>query len=186
MRPSPPPPPPPPPPKAVPEKPPERPTLFVRVGRLNLRAGPGMDFPKLGLLERNEEVEKLGEAEDWFQVKVKRSGTLGWVASRYLSKTKVAIPLELEPKPPTAPSPEETPPSEPKPPKPAKPETVLPRAPKPAEAAEPPAPEAPEEPAPSPEPEPLPAKPALPKEEPPAPPAAPPPPEEKPDSIRIM
>jgi uncharacterized protein YraI len=158
------------------------------VGRLNLRAGPGMDFPKIGLLERNEEVEKLGQAEDWFQVKVKRSGTLGWVASRYLSKTKVAIPLELEPTPPTAPSPEETPFTAPKPTKPTKPETVLPRAPKPAEAAEPPPPEPPEEPAPAPSPEaePLPAKPAPPKEEPPAPPAAPTPPEEKPDSIRIM
>ena len=76
---------PPPPPAAHPEPPPQRPTFYVKVGRLNLRAGPGMDFPKLGLLERNEEVEKVGEAENWYQIRVKRDGTLGWVSSEYLS-----------------------------------------------------------------------------------------------------
>lgn len=186
MPPSPPPGPPPPRPQVTPEQP-ERPSFFVRVGRLNLRAGPGMDFPKIGLLERNEELEKVGEAEDWYQVRVKRSGTLGWVSSRYLSSTRVTVPLETAPEAPTTPTPEETPPSATKPPTPAKPETVVPRAPKPAEAAEPPAPQPSEEPAPAPSPGPeaVPEKPTPKIEEPPATPA-PAPPEEKPKSIRIM
>ncbi len=185
-----PPPPPPPPPRVAPEPPPQRPIYYVRVGLLNLRAGPGMDFPKIGQLNRNEELEKVGEAEDWFQVRVKRDGTLGWVASRYLSGKPVPAPLETAaPEPPTAPPPGEAAPGEPKQPKPSKVETIMPRAPKPAEAAEPPPPEAePVEepvPAPSPEPEPMPVKPAPKPEESPAPPA-PAPPEEKPEKIRIM
>jgi hypothetical protein len=190
------PPPPPPPPPAAPEQPAPHPTVYVKVARLNLRAGPGMDFPKIGLIERNEELEKLGQTEDWVQVRVKRDRSLGWVASEYLSASPVAAPLETAaPEPPGAPAPAAKEPSaaEPKRPKPAKVETVVPRAPKPAEAAEPPAPkarpkpaaEAEAEPAPSPEPKAAPAKPAPVKEE-PAPPAAPAPDEDQPSRIRIM
>jgi len=155
-----------------------------------------MDFPKIGFIERNEELEKLGEAEDWVQVRVKRDRTLGWVASEFLSSAPVAAPLETtSPAPTTSPPPGSPPPKEPPPadlkrPKPTKVETVVPRAPKPAEAAEPPPPPKPKPspepaPAPSPEPKTVPAKPAPKIEEPPAPPA-PEPPEEKPSRIRIM
>jgi uncharacterized protein YraI len=185
----------PPPPPATRPEPPQRPSLYVKVGRLNLRAGPGMDFPKLGSLERNEEVEKLGEAENWYQVRVKRDGTLGWVSSEYLSSTPVTSPIETPvPETPSAPSAKEkvtppTPDAEPKKPKPAKVETPAPREPKPAEAAEPPPRKAKpiEEAAPPPAPKAQPEKPAPRREEPPpAPPPAPPPPEEKPSGIRIM
>jgi len=183
------PPPPPPPPPGAPAPPPQRPTLYVKVSRLNLRAGPGMDFPKIGLLERNEELEKLGQTEDWVQVRVKRNQSLGWVASEYLSSTPVAAPVETAAPEPTAPPP---PPKEPaggelKRPKPPKAEAPPPRIPKPAEAAEPPAPKPKPTPeaAPPSEAKPAPAKPAPPKEEPPPAPA-PQPPEEKPSRIRIM
>jgi len=186
---------PPPPPAAHPEPPPQRPTFYVKVGRLNLRAGPGMDFPKLGLLERNEEVEKVGEAENWYQIRVKRDGTLGWVSSEYLSSTPVTSPIETPvPEVPAAPAAKtkETPPAapeEPKKPKPAK-ETPTPREPKPAEAAEPPARKAKpvEEEAPPPAPRQVQEKPSPKKEEPPPAPPSPPsaPPEEKPSGIRIM
>jgi len=174
--------PPPPPPKAAPEAPP-RPTYYVRVDLLNLRAGPGMDFPKIGQLNRNEELEKVGEAEDWFQVRVKRDGTLGWVAARYLSGQPVSVAQPPGPAPPGEAAPGEAQP----PAKPSKVETVLPRAPKPAEAAEPPPPEPKpeEEPAPEPAPEVLPAKPE-PKPAEPVVPPAPTTPEEKPERIRIM
>jgi uncharacterized protein YraI len=178
---------PPPPPVAAPQPPPQRETLYVKVGRLNLRAGPGMDFPKLGLLERNEEVEKLGEAENWYQVRVKRDGTLGWVSSEYLSKTPVTSPI-VTPVPQAPPAPAET-----KPQAPAKPETTVPRAPKPAEAPAPQAPEAKpvEEEAPPPPPKAVQEKPAVKQEEPPPPPPPPPPtpqpaPEEQSGGIRIM
>jgi hypothetical protein len=170
---------PPPPPAAAPQPPPQRETFFVKVGRLNLRAGPGMDFPKLGLLERNEEVEKLGEAENWYQVRVKRDSSLGWVSSEYLSSTPVTSPIQT-PVPEAPPAPAET-----KQPKPSKVETTVPRAPKPAEAAEPPAPKAKPAAEPALEPKAVPEKPA-PKQVEPPPPPPPPPPEEKPGGIRIM
>jgi hypothetical protein len=176
-------PPPPPPPVAAPP-PPSRLTLYVNASRLNLRACPGMDCPRVATLERNEEVEKVAETEDWVQVRVKRDGTIGWVANPYLSDRPV--PVEMAPATPTPATPEAGPPAAaaPERPKPAKPsETVLPRpAPKPAEAAEPGP-----EPAPVSEPETAPEKPA-PAEKPvetPAP-VKPQPEPEPPKKIRIM
>ncbi|MEJ2225671.1 MAG: SH3 domain-containing protein [Syntrophobacterales bacterium] len=175
-------PPAPPPPRVAPA-PPQRPSYYVKVDLLNLRAGPGMDFPKIGQLNRNEELEKVGETEDWFQVRVKRSGTLGWVAARYLSGQPVSVA-----QPPTPAAPGEAAPTEAQPEKPSKVETVVPRAPKPAEAAEPPPPKPKpeEEAAPAPAPEVVPAKPEPKPPEPVVPPPAPTPTEEKPERIRIM
>jgi len=171
-----------------------RPVFYVKVNHLNLRACPGMDCPKISLLERDEEVEKVGAAEDWFQIRVKRDGRLGWVDSRYLSPTPVAAPEAAPPSPPVElpppPLPERIqppPPEKPAPPpvekfKPVKPEEAVPPARQKPEEAKPakPAKAKPEETgggAPKVE------KPA-PKEEKPAPP-----PEETPEpgqKIRIM
>ena len=87
---------------AAPAPPPQvsREVLYVKVRNLNLRACPGMDCPKISVLERNEEVEKVGSSEDWFQIRVKRDGRLGWVDSRYLSPTPVAAPEAAPPSPP--------------------------------------------------------------------------------------
>jgi hypothetical protein len=133
---------PPPPPTPVAPAPPSRPVFYVNVPRLNLRACPGMDCPRISVLELNESVEKTGEAEDWSQVRVTRDGRLGWVASRYLSAEPVAPP---EAPVATPPLPEVPPPLPPpvKPPvaerpRPAKPPEAVPRTAKPAEAAEPP------------------------------------------------
>ena len=184
-----------------------RPTFYVAVrNTLNLRAGPGMDFFMLAVLQRNEEVEKVGESGDWSQIRVKRDGTIGWVNSRYLSPNPVAATPEVAPPPippeavtppplpeiPAAPKP--TPPSPPaveKPPKAARPgEAPAPAIRKPEEAQPPrrakPAKPAEEE-APEPE-QPRRVKPEKPAPEPPAvkptPPATPEP--EKPGKIRIM
>ena len=68
-----------------------RPTFYVSVkNRLNLRACPGMDCPKIAVLDQNQEVEKVGDAADWSQIRINRDGTIGWVSSRYLSATPVA------------------------------------------------------------------------------------------------
>ncbi len=87
---------------AAPKLPPQvnRPVFYVKADHLNLRACPGMDCPKVSLLERNEEVEKVGASEDWVQIRVKRDGRLGWVDSRYLSPTQVAAPEAAPPAPP--------------------------------------------------------------------------------------
>ncbi|MFZ0051258.1 MAG: SH3 domain-containing protein [Desulfobaccales bacterium] len=173
-----------------------RPVFYVKVNHLNLRACPGMDCPKISLLERNEEVEKVGAAEDWFQIRVKRDGRLGWVDSRYLSPTPVAAPEAAPPPPPVQVLPpppiEEVPPPLPPPQRPAPPPVEKVKPVKPEEAA-PPAKQKPEEAKPA---KPAKAKPeetggGAPKVEKPAPkeekPA--PPPEETPapaQKIRIM
>ncbi len=101
-------------PPAAPALPPQvsRPVFYVKVNHLNLRACPGMDCPKISQLERDEEVEKVGAAEDWVQIRVKRDGRLGWVDSRYLSPTPMAAPEAAPPSPPVEalPPPLETPP----------------------------------------------------------------------------
>lgn len=185
--------PPPPPPPRVAVPPPSRPLFYVNASRLNLRACPGMDCPKVATLERNDEVERMAETEDWIQVRVKRDGSIGWVAARYLSDSPV--PVDMAPVPPVAepPVPEVArpePPIAPEKPKPVKPaETYLPKpAPKPtskpAEAAEPEA-----EPVAPAEPKPAPAKPAPPPTPAPAEkpaPAKPAPEPEQPKKIRIM
>ncbi len=89
-------PPPPPPPAPTATPPPSRPLFYVNASRLNLRACPGMDCPKVAALERNEEVEKVAEAEDWVQVRIKRDGSIGWVASRFLGTAQYPEPKEQE------------------------------------------------------------------------------------------
>ena len=58
-----------------------------------------MDCPKIAVLNRNQEVEKVGDAADWSQIRVKLDGTIGWVDSRYLSPTPVAASPEVAPPP---------------------------------------------------------------------------------------
>ena len=142
----------PPPPRAPAPPPPQvvRPVFYIQANRLNLRACPGMDCPKVSTLDRGEEVEKVGASEDWFQIRVIRDGSLGWVDSKYLSSTPVPQGPEAAPAPPpvpTAPPGEVAPPPLPEriqpPPLPAKPAPVPPtkppaveKPPKPAKPAE--------------------------------------------------
>jgi hypothetical protein len=70
---------------------PERPILFVGTNHLILRACPGKDCPKIYPLELNAEVEKIGETENWAQIRVKKDGNMGWVYSRYLSQKRVEV-----------------------------------------------------------------------------------------------
>ena len=172
-----------------------RPTFYVAVPRLNLRACPGMDCPKIAVLDQNQEVEKVGDADNWSQIRAKRDGTIGWVSSRYLSATPVAAAPEVAP-PPTPPEAMTPPPLTEKPekakPTPEKPPAVEkpPKTAKPTKPAEEgtPAPEKPlkpakpEKPEKTPAPEPPVVKPTPPEK--PAPPSEPGP--EKPGKIRIM
>ena len=79
---------------------PVRPTFYVTINQLNLRSCPGIDCPKTSALELNAEVEKMGEIENWTQIRVKKDGTIGYVSSRYLSPqpVKVAQPTKKKPK----------------------------------------------------------------------------------------
>jgi uncharacterized protein YgiM (DUF1202 family) len=98
---------PPPLPPVAPLPQPVRPIFYVTINQLNVRTCPGLDCPKTSALQLNAEVEKLGEIENWTQIRVKKDGTIGYVASRYLSPqpVKIAQPAKKKPrkaKPPKA------------------------------------------------------------------------------------
>jgi hypothetical protein len=90
---------PPPLPPAAPLRQPVRPTFYVTINQLNLRACPGKDCPKTSALELNAEVEKMGEIENWTQIRVKKDGTIGYVSSRYLSPQPVKVAKSTKKKP---------------------------------------------------------------------------------------
>ena len=52
-----------------------RPTFYVAGDRVNLRGGPRLDCPKIAILDRNQEVEKVVDAEDWSQIRITVSYT---------------------------------------------------------------------------------------------------------------
>ena len=78
---------------------PVRPTFYVTINQLSLRTCPGLDCPKSSTLELNAEVEKMGEIENWTQIKVKKDGTIGYVSSRYLSPQPVQVAQSTRKKP---------------------------------------------------------------------------------------
>jgi uncharacterized protein YgiM (DUF1202 family) len=75
------------------------PTFYVTINQLNLRTCPGLDCPKIAALDFNAEVEKLGEIENWTQIRVKKNGTIGYVSSRYLSPQPVKVATLTKKKP---------------------------------------------------------------------------------------
>jgi hypothetical protein len=90
---------PPPLPPVAPLPKPVRPIFYVTINQLNLRACPGIDCPKTSTLELNAEVEKMGEIENWTQIRVKKDGTIGYVSSRYLSPQPVKVAQLTKKKP---------------------------------------------------------------------------------------
>ncbi len=84
-------PPPPPPPRAAAPPQVARPTFYVAINQLSLRACPGTDCHKITTLKLNAEVEKMGEVQKWTQIRVKQDGTMGYVISRHLSPHPVRV-----------------------------------------------------------------------------------------------
>ena len=77
---------------------PVRPTFYVNINQLSLRACPGKDCHKISSLKLNAEVEKMGEVENWTQIKVKKDGIIGYVISRYLSPQPVEVAQHIKKK----------------------------------------------------------------------------------------
>jgi len=70
-------------------------TLFVNAGGVNLRAGPGADYPALHQVEFGEEFIELKRAGEWVRVFVPfGEGEEGWISAAYLSKTRPMPDLE--------------------------------------------------------------------------------------------
>jgi uncharacterized protein YgiM (DUF1202 family) len=69
------------------------PYYYVDVSGLSLRSGPSTSNRILMTLGLNNQVEMLGAGVGgWVQVRDVRSGTIGWVAARYLESIPVAYP----------------------------------------------------------------------------------------------
>lgn len=95
-----------------------RPTLTPRpkvnsvTANVNLRAGPGKNYPVVGGLKKEDVVQIVGKTNDgeWYRIKL-TGGTVAWVASGYI-KTEVdsnAIPVVASSDIPPVPAPTEAP-----------------------------------------------------------------------------
>ena len=73
-------------------------TMYVTADVLNVRAGAGTDFDKIGELTRGTKVEVVKSGESWN--KIKFDGKYGYVFNKYLANSKPANkPLEKPVKP---------------------------------------------------------------------------------------
>jgi uncharacterized protein YgiM (DUF1202 family) len=65
---------------------------YVAVRKLILRAKPSNHSEVVRTLGVNDQVEKIGETEGWFNVRQPSSGAVGWVISRYLDTLPLISP----------------------------------------------------------------------------------------------
>ena len=80
-----------------------KPYYYVAVRKLILRAQPSNRAQVIRTLRFNDQVQKIGETKDWFQVRQPSTGALGWVISRdletFLMIAPRGAPSKKEPKP---------------------------------------------------------------------------------------
>jgi uncharacterized protein YgiM (DUF1202 family) len=69
-----------------------KPYYYVAIAKLILRAQPSNRGQVIRTLRFNEQVQKIGESKDWFQVRQPSTGALGWVISRDLGNLPMALP----------------------------------------------------------------------------------------------
>jgi SH3-like domain-containing protein len=69
-----------------------KPYYYVVVKKLVLRAKPSNHAEVVRTLSMNDQVEKIGETEGWFNVRQPASGAVGWVVSRYLETLPSIFP----------------------------------------------------------------------------------------------
>jgi hypothetical protein len=86
--------------------PPGAPWAAITAGVLNIRRGPGTNYPVIGQLKQNDVVEISGKNADssWLQI-VYPTGTIGrgWISASYaqVRGSPVSIPVVETPPPPT-------------------------------------------------------------------------------------
>lgn len=97
--------PPPPPPPKVPQ--------LTATANVNIRGGPGTNYPILGVLLNGQMAEITGRTADatWWQIKFTgTSDGRGWIAAAYASAVNIGnVPVVTAPSPPPSPSPTPTP-----------------------------------------------------------------------------
>jgi hypothetical protein len=74
------------------EKQPRKTFCYVAVRKLILRAKASNQAEAVRTLGLNDQVEKIGESEGWFNVRQPSSGAVGWVISRYLETLPLTSP----------------------------------------------------------------------------------------------
>ena len=69
-----------------------KPYYYVAVRKLILRANPSNRGQVIRTLRFNDQVQKIGETKDWYQVRQPSTGALGWVLSRDLENLPLILP----------------------------------------------------------------------------------------------
>jgi uncharacterized protein YgiM (DUF1202 family) len=69
-----------------------KPYYYVAVRTLILRANPSNHGQVIRTLRFNDQVQKIGETKDWYQVRQPSTGALGWVPSRDLESLPLVLP----------------------------------------------------------------------------------------------
>jgi hypothetical protein len=69
-----------------------KPYYYVAVRKLILRAKPSNHSQVIRTLEFNDQVQKIGESKDWYQIRQPSTGALGWVISRDLDTLPLILP----------------------------------------------------------------------------------------------
>ena len=82
-----------------------KPYYYVAVKKLDLRAKPSNRSEVIRTLGVNDQVEKIGETEGWFNVRQPSSGAVGWVISRHLDTLPLTLPRGVPSKKKPRPSP---------------------------------------------------------------------------------
>lgn len=113
----------------------------VIVPRLNVRAGPGINYTVVGTVDRGATINARGDFGDWLKIAPVPNGSL-WISSEFVEPVKPEKPKAVRPEPPPAPKPVPPPPPAPAPPKPVEPPAPVvrpvPPAPPPPEVRPPP------------------------------------------------
>jgi hypothetical protein len=69
-----------------------KPYYYVAVRKIILRAKPSNRGQVIRTLGFNDQVQKIGETKDWYQVRQPATGALGWLPSRDLEKLPLILP----------------------------------------------------------------------------------------------
>jgi hypothetical protein len=69
-----------------------KPYYYVAVKKLVLRARPSDRAEAVRSLSLNDQVEKIGETDGWFNVRQPANGAVGWAVSRYLEPLPLISP----------------------------------------------------------------------------------------------
>jgi chitodextrinase len=87
--------------------------LATTVADLNIRGGPGTNYPVLGLLKAGQTAEITGRSADggWWQIKFSgMASERGWLSAKYVTAQNTdSVPVVQAPPLPTAPAPTPTP-----------------------------------------------------------------------------